>query len=85
MVLAKVGAAGSAAMASISARWRAERLVEGRAEMLRLDVANGGRPNGPVQSASRGFSPEAAADEVRFMLRFMAVYLGFMDLIRQPD
>ena len=39
MVLPKLGAAGSAAMASISARWRGESAVEGGPEMLGRDGA----------------------------------------------
>jgi hypothetical protein len=55
MVLSKLGAAGSAAMVSISARWAASaRSKAGRKCSGRI-ASNGGRPKAPVQLASSGF------------------------------
>ena len=56
MVLPKLGAAGLAAMASISARWAASARSKAGRKCSGLIAASGGRPNAPVQSVSSGFS-----------------------------
>ena len=63
MVLSNEGAAGSAAMASISARWAASAASKAGRNLSGAAAAKGGRPKAAVQSASSGFCDSGEAWE----------------------
>ena len=67
MVLSKLGVAGLAAMASISVRCAAIARSKAGRKCSGLIAGSGGRPNGPVQSVSNGFSEAECAFVMAFI------------------
>jgi hypothetical protein len=68
MVLAKVGGAPLLAMAATSREWSAKARAKAGMKWRGAMRANGGTPNGPLQSSSRGLSSWIASTSASFML-----------------